>query len=60
MAPRQAAKRAGHASHSRVCVYCGHPLTPEQARRWPGTCIQHDDLPKRDPLYMLSLRGGQR
>ena len=58
MPPRTSARRPGHSSRTSVCVYCGHPLTPEQARRWPGTCRQHDDLPKSDPRYMLSLRGG--
>ena len=42
------------------CVYCGLPLTPGQARRWPGTCNSHADLPACDPDYMLSLRAGHK
>lgn len=38
------------------CVYCGQPLTPAQARRWPGTCGSHADLPARDPNYMRVVR----
>ena len=42
------------------CVYCGWPLTPDQANKWPGTCGSHADLPARDPSYMLALRSGRR
>lgn len=38
------------------CVYCGHPLTPAQANKWPGVCGSHSDLPERDPNYMRALR----
>ena len=59
MAPRRTPRRPGPAARSLVCVYCGHRLTPSQANKWPGACGIHSDLPARDPLYMLSLRGGQ-
>lgn len=54
--PEQRRRRRAKA----VCVYCGVPLAPNRADKWPGTCNLHDDLPQHDPNYMASLRRGPR
>ena len=54
----QAERRRRHARAT--CVYCGVPIPPARADKWPGTCSLHDDLPERDPNYMLALRRGTR
>lgn len=42
------------------CVYCGVPLTANQAAKWPGTCSLHQSLPASDPDYMLSRKAGAK